>query len=389
MGPALLLATFLAGAPPQPAAPPASNQTIIVTGKRLQETEAALRDCIARDCPPDEDISATLAHAENLFGTGDYRNARKVLQRSLDRNGNEAKRYPVPVSDLHRSNALVANHLGLEADYARSTWGILGALKKGIPTPDARHLGARMEIAAMISRLRGLEDGADAYDSLARDADKAGRPDIAAMARLRSAGNAYRLAPVDSNRSRIREIARLTGPDTRVAASLAKLYLARIAREGGKPEEAEALVREVAGAGFANPVLIYSPPYQLNVQEVATSRDVELTSGSLEKLGNPAARFAGNVEDMWMDVGFWVQMDGRVTDLEVVRKGGGTSWAAPLLQSISGRLYAPAQGPAYRLERYSYTSGWESQTGSHIMRRSPRARVEYLDLTNDGRTAPQ
>jgi len=389
MGPALLLATFLAGTAAQPAAPPESSPPIIVTGKRLQDSEAALRDCIARDCPPDEDINATLAHAENLFGTGDYRNARRILRRSLGRNRNEAERYPVPVSDLYRSNALVANHLGLEADYARSTWGILDALKKGIPTPDARHLGARMEIAAMITRLRGFEDGADAYDKLAGDADKAGRPDIAAMARLRAAGNAYRLAQTDSTRNRIREIAQLTGPETRVAASMAKLYLARIAREAGKADEAQALVREVAGAGFGNPVLVYSPPYELNVQALPTQRDTQLTSRGLAPLGNPASRFAGNVEDMWMDVGFWVQTDGRVTDLEVVRKGGGTSWADPLLQSMAGRLYAPAQSPAYRLERYSYTSGLESQTGSHIMRRSPRARVEYIDLTNDGRIAPQ
>ena len=389
MGSALFLGTLLAAAAAQPAAPPVSGPAIIVTGKRIQDTEAALRDCIARDCPPDEDIDATLAHAENLFAAGDYRNARKTLRRSLDRNRNEAKRYPVPVSDLHRSNAMVANHLGMESDYARSTWGILHALKKGIPAPDARHLGARMEIAAMITRLRGLADGAEAYDDLARDAEKAGRPDIAAMARLRSAGNQYRLAPTDSARSRIREIARLAGPETRVAASMAKLYLARIAREAGKADEAQALVREVAGTGFVNPVLVYSPPYQLNVQDVTHQRDPELTSRGLNPLGNPANRFAGNVEDMWLDVGFWVQTDGRVSDLEVVRQGGGISWADPLLKSIAGRLYAPAQSPAYRLERYSYTSGWESQTGSHIMRRSPQARVEYFDLTNDGRVAPR
>jgi hypothetical protein len=106
-------------------------------------------------------------------------------------------------------------------------------------------------------------------------------------------------------------------------------------------------------------------------------------------MGNPAAYFAGNFDKMWVDVGFWVQADGKVTDLEVVRKQGDPSWSEPLLRSIAGRLYAPARSPAYRLERYSYTSEWQDQTGSHIKRRSPRARVEYIDLTNDGRIAAQ
>lgn len=241
----------------------------------------------------------------------------------------------------------------------------------------------------MISRLRGLEAGRDAYQELARDADKAGRQDIAAMARLRAAGHAYRLSPTEATRKPIREMAQMTSPETRVAASMAKLYLARIAREEGKADEAQALVREVAGTGFGNPVLVHSPAYELNVQEIARMPNVELSSRNLAGLGNPAASFGGNFEKTWIDVGFWVLPDGRVSDLEVVRKRGDSSWATPLLRSIGGRLYAPAQRPAYRLERYTYTSGWQRQAGSHIMRRSPRARVEYSDLTNDGRVAPR
>jgi hypothetical protein len=68
-----------------------------------------------------------------------------------------------------------------------------------------------------------------------------------------------------------------------------------------------------------------------------------------------------------------------------MRGHGDSAWAAPLLASIRGRRYSAAGAPAYRLERYTYTSGWENQTGTHLQRRSPRARVEYLDL---GAAAP-
>jgi hypothetical protein len=376
MGLTLFFSTLLAASAQPAGQPPAESQTIVVTGKRLQDTEAALRACLARKCSPDEDIAATLAHAENLFVAGDYAKARTTLRRSLDRNRKHAERYPVPVSDLFRSNALVANHLGFEEDYAQSTWGTLGALKDGLPDPDWRHFGARMEIARMTARIRGLEDGVRAYNGLAEDAAKAGRADIAALARLRGLAMSHRFRPSSSIRRRIEEIARLPGPENRYAASTAQLYLARLAGESGRIAEAEALIREVASTGFRALVLIYAPPYQLSVQEI-TGNPTEIN----EARGNPAARFGGNFDDMWIDVGFWVQANGRVSDVEVLRKSGGASWADPLLKSIRGRLYGPLEKPSYRTERYTYTAGWERQTGSHIRRRSPKARVEYLDLT--------
>jgi hypothetical protein len=64
----LALAATTAAAPP-PAARQ-DQQTIIVTGRSLTDTERALRDCLARKCPPNEDIDASLAHAENLFVAG-------------------------------------------------------------------------------------------------------------------------------------------------------------------------------------------------------------------------------------------------------------------------------------------------------------------------------
>ena len=80
----LLISLALAGAAPPPQAE--SDQTggpIVVTGIPLRQTERALRACIARKCPPKEDIDATLAHAENLFVAGKYQDARRVTLSSI------------------------------------------------------------------------------------------------------------------------------------------------------------------------------------------------------------------------------------------------------------------------------------------------------------------
>ena len=67
---------------------------------------------------------------------------------------------------------------------------------------------------------------------------------------------------------------------------------------------------------------------------------------------------------------------------EVVSAQGGTAaWARPLLESIRGRTYSTGEEATYRLERYTMTARLETATGSHLLRPSPQARVEYLDLT--------
>ena len=71
--------------------PEERGQTIIVTGTPLSQTERALRDCIARRCPPDQDVAASLAHAENQFVAGDYEGARRTTKASLGRNNRHAE----------------------------------------------------------------------------------------------------------------------------------------------------------------------------------------------------------------------------------------------------------------------------------------------------------
>jgi hypothetical protein len=372
-----LLTAAFAIAPPGVAQTVQSSDSpeIIVTGKSIDDTRAALAACLARNCPPDQDIDATLAHVENQFVAGDYKDARTTLLASMKRNGKQAKNYPEPVADLNRANGRVAAHLGFENDYYSSTWGILRALNEGIPKQDVRHFSARLEIAEMMASVRGPRPARLVYKDLAEDARKAGRADIAGLAELRSIWIDYLEFPEGSAKSRLIALSRSADPEARSSALAAKVLLARIARNEGRKDATDALIREMAGMRLKKPTLLYSPRWEL----------AQRNDGSG---GNVLSQTAADTfDDKWIDVGYWVQADGRVADLEILRKSGEAGWARPLLSSIAGRIYSPTDpndDGAYRVERYTYTSRFEDRLGTHIRQRSAKARVEYLDLTMDG-----
>jgi hypothetical protein len=385
----ILSAAAAAATPVQAPAPPAAEPgTIVVTGRRVADYRAALAACLARNCPPNEDIDATMALAEALFMTGGYRDARTAIRASLGRNRDEARNYPEPVSDLYRANARVARHLGLDRDAQISTGNILRALQTGLPTEDYRHFSARLEIAQSLTAFHQYRTARRELAELAERAGAAGRADVVAIARLRSLWTEYLEFPYGSAVRDLTALTRLTGTENRISAIGARMLLVRIYGERGEAGRVDALLAELRQTNTQRRQLLLAPPYQLAVNE-----DGDATLGGLPEEGRSVdstlARRAGNFDDMWIDVAFWVQPDGRVNDLQIVRKRGSPDWADPLLQSIRGRRYAaiPGNEPTYRLERYTYTAGYEFRTGTHIAQRSPRARVEYFDLT-DGEAPP-
>lgn len=384
---------------------------IVVTGKRIADAETTLEACLARSCPPNEDIDATLALAETQILAGKYREARKTLLRSLGRNNSVAAQYPIPLSDLYRANGRVAAHLGLDRDYYSSTWGILRTLKKGLPDQDERHFTARMEIAQMMYRTRGHTRARLHYEEITADARKAGRPDIAAMAELRSILNHH---PPYSRETMLRKIANSSDPSIKAASLHAKLALARMAFERRDATAADAILRELTSYSLKRPILVFSPPYEIVEQERSNDREFGISMNASPVsggLGNPEGdnggrsvtanfgagqfstlhRMSRNFEDMWIDVGFLVTPDGTVSDLKVLRSKGNIFWAKPLLNSIRGRKYAPvaaATPGVRRLERYTYTAGYEGKTDTRMVGRAPNARVEYIDLSDGGLTDP-
>ena len=135
-------------------------------------------------------------------------------------------------------------------------------------------------------------------------------------------------------------------------------------------------IAELKQARLDKPVLLYSPPLALKRSPVQDQGEV----------GNALRLMAtDNFDKTWIDVGYWVEGDGRVREVELLRSSGSTEWARQLLASIRQRIYAPLADPggSYRVERFTYTSLWEQRLGTRIRQRSADARIESLDLSAD------
>lgn len=373
----LFLALMLQAAP---AVEP--QRDIVVTGQRLETTAAALKACVARKCPTDEDVRASLAHAENQFVAGDYRAARGTLQASIGRNKRNAKRFPVPVGDLWRANARMNQHLGEGRLYRLSHIESLGALKAGLPSTDGRVLAQRVEIADADARIGRVEGALAAYATIADDARRAGLPTIEAHARLRRV--MLLTAASNSNggyepdlRAAVKWF--VDRPELKAFRTVAELMAAQHAARKGDPAALDAIIAASARA-TTRPQLIYAP--MLGQQTVAR----------LENGGSATNRLGiQNYDGQWVDIGFWVTPDGRTSDVGVLREGParGKDWVKPITDGIARRRYAPLALPRdepglLRVERYTLTAFFiEGATGTRIPTRESTPRVQMIDLTAD------
>ncbi|HEX2764866.1 MAG TPA: hypothetical protein VHM92_13620 [Allosphingosinicella sp.] len=372
MKPYLLPLLLLGVAAPASAEPGEEGQTIVVTAVPVADTEPALRECLARHCPPKEDIDATLAHAENLFVGGDYAEARRVARRSIRRNDRHAAALPVDVADLYRAYSRINAHLGDGEPYRRATYAIRSTLKKGLPQDDPRILGADFEIAGMYASMKELDRARRVYEEIEQKATKRGRPDLAATARVRAAWlyelEGYR----DLARPALSAVAADKAPAARLARLTALILLARLDRQEGKDASSNALIESLKGQVGPRPVMLFAPR-------------IKIDRGIDPSAGGPVTRLMNgdNYRDTWVDIGFWVTPEGRVADAEVLRSGSKPDWVKPLMRSIEGRIYSPPADPAgsYRVERYTQTALWMQVTGTRLEQRSPETRTEYLDLT--------
>lgn len=384
---ALAIAASVSAQPP--ARPDLAQPTIVVTGPHIQDYRDRLARCIARHCPTNEDADATLALAEALFLDGEYRESRDILQASLRRNRGQARAWPEPVSDLYRAHARLSRHLGFADDTRRSTYGILSALQAGLPQEDYRHFTARFELAEHLIQSGNITSARRELARLIEVARAAGRDDVVALAELRGLWFDYISGRAgeegtrsDDARRQLGRLSQSTDPAQRMRTIGATILLARIHRIEGQSARADALLAGIGRSEAARTArrLLFSPPYQL------VEHQIEPISGAtslrdLISYSSGHGQTPDTFEHKWIDVGFWVMPDGRVSGLEILRRGENPDWADPLLASIRGRRYTEAAEPSYRLERYSYTSDYERVLRTRIPQRSRRARVEYLDLT--------
>ena len=263
----------------------------------------------------------------------------------MARNRDEARTYPEPVSDLYRAGTRVAEHLGRDREVELYVYRILAALRAGLPVEDHRHFTARLEIARSLAALGQPEIARRELRRLAEVARAGGREDVANLAELRSLWLDYMETPHGPARRRLLEMSRWTDPQRALLAYGAKTLLIRIYSREGDDERADALIAAMGGGETRR--LLYSPPYQL-VQQTNVDGNAHRASAVYEPSGlkpaNLAERLTDKFDDKWIDVGFWVQPDGRVDDLQLLRRGpGGGGWAAPLLESIRGRRYSPGR----------------------------------------------
>lgn len=363
-----------------------TNAEIVVTAIPLAKSQADLEACIARQCPPEEDVQATLVHAENQFVAGAYTDARKTLEKSLDRNRRYKATLPLGVADLLNANANVTAHLGESTIYRHALFERRDTLRDHLPADDPNMLRAELDLGD--SRLKmGYPDEAERkYLKMERHALDKNRPQIAAIARTRYLSLLVLKAqssPADDWRAKLarKEIAKYVAnptPGAEKYALVGELLALRLDRAMGIHKSTDALIaRMIAEGGMERPALLYAPALERNDED----------SWRAERSGNVNRREPMTDVDKWVDIGFWVNDAGRVEEAEILRHQGDAGWADILLRSIGGRLYVPAASSGgtrqrfFMIERYTLTADWERKTGSHLRLRSAIPRIERLDLT--------
>jgi hypothetical protein len=364
---------------------PQETRTVIITGTPLKETEARLAACLARKCPPKEDIDASLAHAENQLVAGDYAGGRRTLDKARSRNRQYAAMLPVDVSDLLRARGRLTNLDGRVSPGRLSQIESLEALKAGLDYGDSRVLMQRLRIGdefAQTGRVRAAES---IYRKVERQARKAGQLRVAGYAMLRDALVHSILAGVlpefrSTAEQKIRKVEATREPELAEFRDAAKLVRAQLALASKDSAAIDRALAAIPPRPPEKPLLVYAPAIIEN-QAVLPNRRPQLTSD-------------GNGEPEWIDIQFTIAPNGSVRDVEILRDSGNLSAAWPKLvaESIQGRRYVPLALPpesdgAQRVERFSYIHDFGTATGSRIPGRSHYGRFTSLDMTVDPKTS--
>lgn len=386
---ATVIATGLAVQTAQAVPQADDSRLVIVTAKRLDVTENALKACIENNCPPDQEIDAALAHAENLFVDGQYFDANRTLVTTIGHVQKFAKDYPEAVGDIWRAQSRISAHMG-ERDLTRiAQIKSLDALRSGVEKTDSRVFGQRVALADTFSREGRIDAAIGAYRDIARDAKKAQQPVVEGTALLRVAliqGALYEEQPaafgIDLDRA-VDAVLATRDPVPEVYRDAARLLRARLTVKPDDTAAVDQLVEKFAPKSADRPILVYQPPMKYEMRNERTQD------------GRPGlARSNASFEGQWADVTFRIRPDGRVENVEIAREGPSFDrrWLEPTLIAIAARRYAPMRLRANdrslrRVERYTQTAYLEVATGTRIRQRG-YPRIEMLDLSNDVATAP-
>lgn len=376
----LLLQAVPAGQQPQAA-------DVVVTARPLAQTEKALSDCVARNCPPDQEAAAALAHAEGQFLAGSYPGAMSTLRQTLNRVDGAARSHPVPVGNLWLAYGRIAQHRGLN-DLARGAMlESLDALRAGLPRTDKIVLAQRIEVAEAAALAGRAQSALSLYHDVAADAERLGLHRIQGDAIFREALLQAVLdeRTGDGRRTRARNVldrlARTKAPELAPYRNAGEQLFLAMDAQAGDEKALEQLIARAGPAGGATPQLIYAPPVTDPLQQARDAR------GLLGATPLPSPNF----RDQWVDVGYLIGTDGRVVDARVLRQSAHRrgDWSERVLDAVRRRRFTPlaseAAGPGlYRVERLTLTSPLQvAETGTRLQERTGAWQVVSIDLTDE------
>jgi hypothetical protein len=344
-----------------------SPNDIIVIGRRAERDLAA---CLTRNCPPSEEVEASLQASVEQFADGRYDDARRTLQKAIRRNRDHAAELPGPVSSLYATLATVAEHLGDSALWLSSARNDVVVLRRNL---GETHKATLLEELVFADNLVGLNKSSSAaaiYQKVQRKATERGDTDLAAGAALRRAW-LYALTGRDRDAEHgADEAVALTGGHNPVMSELRDIIRARIAIRRGNDSAIDVLAARLRQSATEAPRLIFAPP--------------------IEDINPPHSRIK---QDPWhdsdirfADVGFWIRPDGRTAGAELLRTSGLGQWAPGILRQVRQRRYIPlniepSKPGIYRMDRFTVRGTLGMPTGSRIMQRMGDLSVHVIDLT--------
>ncbi len=353
----------------------APSLDIVVRGERA---ETALARCLSQSCTVPDDVRLSMALAEAQFGQGRYRDARNTLRQSLARTQGEVARYPRLVAALHEASATVNRHIGDQEGYDSAVAAQVDVLRRYLPVDDMQRRLLTLTLADSWLERGNVKTAMALYDDARRQFAKEGDTRLAAMAGLRhvavllgqkkwaAARDALAALPDDANDPSI----------TSVRAVLA----ARIAQAFGDESGIERLIGTLRTQSTEKPILIREEPRvaDLRVQprDRQTPFDLAVNQNAANS-GDPVR---------WVDIGYLVQPDGTVGDIQILRGQGDRSWAVPYAAALAQRRYAPlaltdGRPGIYRIERLTQRARLSVPTGSFIRQAVGPVAVERQDLT--------
>ncbi len=358
-GPLLLLLAQVAAS--------STTNDVIVVGHRAEQELAA---CLARNCSPAQEVEASLQASVEQFADGRYPDARRTLQRAIDRNKRHAATLPGPVSSLYATLATVAEHEGDAQLWKVASRNNLLTLREQLGANNVATMREELQFADDMVSQGTWRLGDDTYARIQRRAAANGRNDIAAAAAFRRAWLALALTRTRDAERFADEAVTLAGPGDATMAQLREIVRTRIAIRKGDDGAVDALAARIRQANEGRPTLLYAPP----VEDI-----------------NPPPQFVDNGMQRdrgirFADVGYWIRPDGTVVDAELLRTNGLGQWSPVILKHVRARRYVPlrladGQPGLYRIDRFTVRGTRDTPTGTRLSQRMGRLSVHIIDLT--------